>query len=48
MARRYVVRDGGMVVIAAGAQMRGDRLAFHKDFDGAGRQSDLDLAVGGL
>ena len=35
-----------MLVIAAGAQMRGDPLALEKDLDGARRQPHLDLAPG--
>jgi hypothetical protein len=46
VARRHVVGDSGMAVIAAGAQMRGDPLALDKDLDGARRQPDLDLAAG--
>jgi hypothetical protein len=37
---------GGVPVIAAGAQMRGDALALEKDLDGARRQPDLDFAAG--
>ena len=46
VARRHVLGDGGVAVIAAGAQMRGDPLALDKDLDGARRQPDLDLAAG--
>ena len=46
MARRHVIGHGGVPVITAGAQMRGDPLAFQKDLDGARRQPDLDLATG--
>jgi hypothetical protein len=37
---------GGVPVIAAGAQMRGDTLALEKDLDGARRQPHLDFAAG--
>src|ERR1700726_4846502 len=47
VARRHVIGDGGVAVIAAGAQMRGDALALEKDLDGARRQPHLDLAAGG-
>ena len=46
MARRHVIGDGGVAVVAAGAQMRGDPLAFYKDLDSARRQPDLNLAAG--
>src|SRR6202035_4751121 len=46
VARRHVIGDGGVPMIAAGAQMRGDPLALEKDLDGARRQPDLDLATG--
>ena len=45
MARRHVIGDGGMAVIAAGAQMRGDPLALEEDLDGTRRQPHLDLAA---
>jgi hypothetical protein len=45
VARRHVIGDGGVPMIAAGAQMRGDPLALEKDLDGARRQPDLDLAT---
>jgi hypothetical protein len=37
-----VIGDGGVPVIAAGAQMRGNPLALQKDLDGARRQPHLD------
>jgi len=46
MARRHVLRDGGVPVVAAGALMRGDALAPEKDFDGLRRQPHLDLTAG--
>ena len=46
VAGRHVLGDGGVSVIAAGSQMRGDPLALEKDLDGARRQPDLDLAAG--
>src|SRR5512146_2819341 len=46
VARRHVRRHRGMAMIAAGAQMRGDPLAFEEDLDGVRRQPDLDLAAG--
>ena len=41
-----MIGDGGVLVIAAGAQMRGDPLALEEDLDGARRQPHLDLAAG--
>jgi hypothetical protein len=41
-----VIGDGGVVVVAAGAHMRGDPLAFYKHLDSARRQPDLDLVAG--
>jgi hypothetical protein len=41
-----VIGNGGVPVIAAGAQMRGDPLAFEKDLDHTRRQPHLDLAAG--
>src|SRR5512144_611621 len=46
MAGGHVIGDSGVPVIAAGAQMRGDALAFEENLDGARRQPDLDLAAG--
>ena len=46
VARRHVIGDGGVAVIAAGAQMRGDPLALEKDLDSARRQPHLDLTTG--
>src|SRR5580698_393596 len=46
MARRHVLGHGGMPVIAAGAQMRGDTLALEKDHDGTRREPHLDFAAG--
>ena len=46
MARRHVLGDGGVPMIAAGAQMSGNPLALQKDLDGARRQPHLDLAAG--
>src|SRR6201988_2982060 len=46
MARRHVLRDRGVPVVAAGAQMSGDPFALQKDLDGSRRQSHLDLAAG--
>jgi hypothetical protein len=46
MARRHVIGDRGVPVIAAGAQVRGDPLALEKDLDGARRQPHLDLTAG--
>src|SRR5215210_1430714 len=46
VARRHVIGDGGVAVIAAGAQMRRDPLALEKDLDGARRQPHLDLTAG--
>src|SRR6185437_15731051 len=46
MARRHVIGDGGVPVIAAGAQMRGDPVALEKDLDSARRQPHLDLTTG--
>ena len=46
VARRHVIGDGGVPVIAAGAQMRGDPLALEKDLDDARGQPHLDLAAG--
>ena len=41
-----MIGDGGVPVIAAGTQMRGDALALEEDLDGARRQPHLDLAPG--
>jgi hypothetical protein len=46
VARRHVIGDGGVPLIAAGAQMRGDPLALQENLDGARRQPHLDLAAG--
>ena len=48
MARRHVLGHRGVtvIVIAAGAQMCSDALAFEKGFDGARRQPHLDFAAG--
>jgi hypothetical protein len=46
MARRHVLGDRGVPVVAAGAQMSGDPFAFQKNLDGSRRQSHLDLAAG--
>jgi hypothetical protein len=45
MARRHVLGDGGVPMIAAGAQMSGNPLALQKDLDGARRQPHLHLAA---
>ena len=39
------IGHGGVPVIAAGSQMRGDPLALEKDLDDTRRQPDLDLAA---
>ena len=46
MAGRHVIGHSGVPVIAAGAQMCGDALAFEEDLDGARRQPHLDFAPG--
>ena len=38
MAGRHVLGDGGVLVVAAGAHMRGDPLALEKNLDGPRRQ----------
>jgi len=45
MARRHVIGEGGVLVIAAGAQMGGDALALEKDLDSVRRQAHLDRAA---
>ena len=45
MARRHVIGEGGVLVIAAGAQIGGDALALEKDLDSVRRQAHLDLAA---
>ena len=44
VARRHV--KGGVPVVAAAAQMRGDALAPEEDLDGPRRQPHVDLAAG--
>src|SRR5580700_4100607 len=45
MARRHVLGDRGVPVVAAGAQMSGNPFAFHKDLDDSRRQPHLHLAA---
>src|ERR1700730_12248331 len=45
MARRHVLGDRGVPVVAAGAQMSGNPFALHKDLDGSRRQPHLHLAA---
>src|ERR1700730_7242912 len=46
VARRHVLGDGGVPMVAAGAQMSGNPFALQKDFDGSRGQPHLDLAAG--
>ena len=46
MARRHVLGDGGVSMVATGTQMSGDPLALQKDLHGTRRQPHLDLAAG--
>ena len=46
MAGRHVLGQCGVMVIAAGAQMRGNTLSIQEDLDGARRQPHLDFATG--
>src|SRR5436305_4867696 len=46
MARRHVLGDCGVPMVAAGPQMSGDPLALQKDLDGSRGQPHLDLAAG--
>src|SRR5271170_2581063 len=46
VARRHVLGHGGVPVIAAGAQMRGNALAPQENLDGPRRQPHLDFAAG--
>ncbi len=45
MTGRHVLRDGGVLVVAAHALMRGDPLALVEDLDGAGGEAHLDLGA---
>src|SRR5438876_3526996 len=46
MARRHVLGDGRVPMVAAGTQMSGNPFAFQKDLNSARRQPHLDLAAG--
>src|SRR2546423_12724892 len=46
MARRHVLGDCGVPMVAAGAQMSSDPLTLQKDLNSARRQPHLDLAAG--
>src|SRR5271163_2906270 len=46
MARRHVLADGGVPMVAAGPQMSGNPLALEKDLNSTRRQPYLDLAAG--
>lgn len=45
MTGRHVVRDGGVLAVAARSQVRGDPLAAGEDLDGAGGETDLHLGA---
>ena len=46
MAGRHVLGDGRVLVVAAGAHMRGDPLALEENLDGPHRQPRVDLGAG--
>jgi hypothetical protein len=46
MARRHVVRDGRVLVVATHALVRGDPFTLVEDLDGARGQTGLDLGTG--
>ena len=46
VAGRHVLGDGRVLVVAAGAHMRGDPLALDENLDGPHRQSRVDLGAG--
>src|ERR1700687_1767218 len=46
MAGRHVLGDGGVLVVAAGAHMRGNPLALEENLDGPHRQPRVDLRAG--
>ena len=46
MAGRHVFGDGRVLVVAAGAHMRGDPLALEENLDGPHRQARVDLGAG--
>jgi hypothetical protein len=46
VARRHVLGEGGVPVVAAAAPMRRDPLTLKKDLDGLRRQPHLDFVAG--